>query len=256
MILRLASGSVTPASLPRNCSLASTWITLACSWPANISITSSPSFSRSRPWSTNTQVSWSPMARWISAAATLESTPPDRPRITSSSPTCSRMRSTASAMWSRMTQSASRPADAEHEALEDRAALQRVRDLGVELHAVVAARLVGHAGDRAARRAGHQLEAGRQRGDLVAVAHPDLQHAVAFGRAEVLDAVEQPRVAARAHLGVAELAVRPPRPCRPAAPPWCACRSRCPAPARRAPTPPAARAGPAPRRCWRGCPTG
>ena len=51
-----------------------------------------PSFRRSRPWSTNTQVSWSPIARWISAAATLESTPPDRPRITSSSPTCSRMR--------------------------------------------------------------------------------------------------------------------------------------------------------------------
>ena len=37
------------------------------------------SFRRSRPWSTNTQVSWSPMARWISAAATEESTPPDRP---------------------------------------------------------------------------------------------------------------------------------------------------------------------------------
>jgi hypothetical protein len=35
-----------------------------------------PSSLRSRPWSTNTQVSWSPIARWISAAATLESTPP------------------------------------------------------------------------------------------------------------------------------------------------------------------------------------
>ena len=86
--------------------------------------------------------------------------------------------------------------------------LHGVRDLGMELHAVVAARLVGHAGDRAARRRGHQLEAGRQLGDLVAVAHPDLEHAVAFGRREVLDAVEQPRVAVRPHLGVAELAVR------------------------------------------------
>jgi hypothetical protein len=72
-----------------------------------------------------------------------------------------------------------------------RLALQGVRDLGVELHGVVAARLVGHAGDRAAGRAGHQLEAGRQRGDLVAVAHPHLEHAVAFGGAEVLDALEQ-----------------------------------------------------------------
>ena len=78
----------------------------------------------------------------------------------------------------------------------------------MELHAVVAALLVGHAGDRAARRRGHQLEAGRQRGDLVAVAHPDLEHAVAFARREVLDRLEQPRVAARPHLGIAELAVR------------------------------------------------
>ena len=52
---------------------------------------------RSRPWSTNTQVSWSPIARWISAAATDESTPPDRPRITSSPPTCARIAATASA---------------------------------------------------------------------------------------------------------------------------------------------------------------
>ena len=42
--------------------------------------------------------------------------------------------------------------------------------------------------------------------DLVAVAHPDLEHAVALGRAEVLDAIEQRRVAARAHFGIAELA--------------------------------------------------
>jgi hypothetical protein len=61
------------------------------------------------------------MARWISAAATLESTPPDRPRMTSSSPTCSRMRATASSMWSRITQSGRAPADVEHEAAQQRA---------------------------------------------------------------------------------------------------------------------------------------
>ena len=101
-----------------------------------------------------------------------------------------------------------RAADLEHEAVQELLALQRVRHLGVELHAVVAARLVGHAGDRAARRRGHQREAGRQRGDLVAVAHPDLEHAVAFVGREVLERLEQARVAARPHLGVAELAVR------------------------------------------------
>ncbi len=134
----------------------------------------------------------------------------------------------------------------------------RVRDLGVELHAVVAARLVGHAGDRAARRAGHQLEARRQRGDLVAVAHPHLEHAVAFG-ACVKSSMpsQQLGVAVRAHLGVAELAVR-------AGLDLAALLHRhrehavADAQHRHAqrPTPPAARAGRAPRRCWRGCPTG
>lgn len=45
-------------------------------------LTCSASPLRSRPWSTNTQVSWSPMALCTRAAATAESTPPDRPQIT------------------------------------------------------------------------------------------------------------------------------------------------------------------------------
>ena len=77
----------------------------------------------------------------------------------------------------------------------------------MELHAVVAARLVGHAGDRAARRRGHRHEARRQLGDAVAVAHPDVEQAVAFGIGLVLQAVEQPGVAARPHPRRAELAV-------------------------------------------------
>ena len=44
--------------------------------------TCSASPARSRPWSTKTQVSWSPTARCTSAAATAESTPPDSPQIT------------------------------------------------------------------------------------------------------------------------------------------------------------------------------
>ncbi|MNN42184.1 hypothetical protein D3C81_1563460 [compost metagenome] len=97
--------------------------------------------------------------------------------------------------------------DLEHEALEHLAALDGMRDLGVELHGIVAARFVGHAGDRAARGRRHQLEARRQAGDLVAVAHPDLEHAVAFRRAEILDVLEQRGMAVGAHLGVAELAL-------------------------------------------------
>ena len=47
---------------------------------ATKSSTCSASPSRSSPWSTKTQVSWSPTARWTSAAATEESTPPDSPQ--------------------------------------------------------------------------------------------------------------------------------------------------------------------------------
>ena len=82
----------------------------------------------------------------------------------------------------------------------------RVRHFRVELHAVEAARLVGHAGDRAGLGGGHQLEPRRHLDHLVAVAHPDLEQAVAIRRARVLDAVEQLGMAARAHFGVAELA--------------------------------------------------
>ena len=82
-----------------------------------------------------------------------------------------------------------------------------MRDFGVELHGVELAVFVGHAGDRAGRRGRHQLEARRQRGDLVAVAHPDLEHAVAFVRREVGQAVEQLGVAVRADFGVAEFTV-------------------------------------------------
>ena len=95
------------------------------------------------------------------------------------------------------------------EALEDRAALQRVRDFGMELNAVQLARLVRHAGDRGRRIAGDNLEAGRQFGDLVAVAHPDIEQPMAFAVGTVLDVFEQGRVAAGSHLGIAKLAHLP-----------------------------------------------
>jgi hypothetical protein len=46
-----------------------------------------------------------------------------------------------------------------------------------------------------------------QLGHLVAVAHPHLEHAVAFGRGEVRNAVQQPGVPAGTHLGIAKLAL-------------------------------------------------
>ena len=50
------------------------------------------------PVSTNTHVSCGPTALCTSAAATAESTPPDSPQITRSSPTCARIASTDDSM--------------------------------------------------------------------------------------------------------------------------------------------------------------
>jgi hypothetical protein len=114
---------------------------------ANIAITWSPSCQRSRPVSTNTQVSWSPMALCSSAATTDESTPPDRPRITSSLPTCARTR----AIWSSMMLSAVhrwRSRRCPRRSAQQRGALPGVGDFRVELHAVPALRVVGHRRDR------------------------------------------------------------------------------------------------------------
>ena len=47
-----------------------------------------PSFKRNKPLSTKTQVRFLPIARCNSIATTEESTPPDKPKITWSSPIC------------------------------------------------------------------------------------------------------------------------------------------------------------------------
>ena len=98
-------------------------------------------------------------------------------------------------------------ADVMHEAGDHFLALECVRDFRVELDGVKAAFLVGHRRDRARFAAADDLETGRQFADLVAMAHPDFEKAVAFRVRPVLDAVEQPRMAAGAHLGIAELAL-------------------------------------------------
>ena len=81
MILRFSSGSLTPASASRKRFCASTtWSSTPVAATKSRS-TCSASPLRSSPWSTKTQVSWSPIARCTSAAATAESTPPDSPQI-------------------------------------------------------------------------------------------------------------------------------------------------------------------------------
>jgi len=76
-----------------------------------------------------------------------------------------------------------------------------VRDFRVKLHGIKTAHFVGHASNGATVGAGHQFETMRQLGDLVAMAHPDFKHAMAFWCGEVLNAFEQGGVAMRAHLG-------------------------------------------------------
>lgn len=78
----------------------------------------------------------------------------------------------------------------------------------MELDGIKALFLVAHAGDRAGGRGAHDLEARGKLGNLVAVAHPDLEHAVAFLGAEVLNAFEKLGVTVGADFGVAELTLR------------------------------------------------
>ena len=76
----------------------------------NASTTCSASLRRIRPWSTKTQVSLSPTARWTSSAAIEESTPPERPQITRPSPTWARIASTCSAITEAGDHCCSQPA--------------------------------------------------------------------------------------------------------------------------------------------------
>src|SRR5689334_6589410 len=92
------------------------------------------------------------------------------------------------------------------EARQDGTALKRMRDLGMELHAIEFAALVRHRGDRASGIVGDDFEARRQTGDLIAVTHPHVEQSMSFGVAAVLNVAEERRVAASAHLGIAELA--------------------------------------------------
>ena len=79
------------------------------------------------------QVSWSPIASWISTAATAESTPPERPQITLPLPTCARIFAIACSRKAPMVQSPVEAGDLVDEIAEQLGAVRRVHDLGVEL---------------------------------------------------------------------------------------------------------------------------
>ena len=118
--------------------------------------------SRSRPWSTNTQVSWSPIASWISTAATAESTPPERPQITLPLPTWRADFLDRLVLEGAHGPVAGEPGDLAHEIAQQRRAMRRVHDLEMELGGVELARVVGDHGDRRVGRGAEHLEAGRQ----------------------------------------------------------------------------------------------
>ena len=163
MILRFCSGSLTPARRSRNTAAASTATSGMLKWPRNSSTTCSASPARSRPVSTKTQVSWSPIASCRSSAVTAESTPPERPQITRPPPTCSRMRCDGRLAGRRP--STSRRGSRRHGGRSSGAApaARGVHDLGMELHAVDAPGVVGDRGERRGVRGRDHAKARRQR---------------------------------------------------------------------------------------------
>src|ERR1700712_3104187 len=95
-------------------------------------------------------------------------------------------------------------ADVEDEARQDATALLGVGHFRMELHAVVATGIVGHAGDRAAWGAGQNVELSRHLGDLVTVAHPHVETEQAVSVDMIFDAVEQAALANHIDTGITE----------------------------------------------------
>jgi len=95
-------------------------------------------------------------------------------------------------------------ADVEDEARQDATALLGVGHFRVELHAVVAALVVEHASNRAARGAGQDVEVFRHAGDLVTVAHPYVEAEQAIGVDVVFNTVQQAALAHYINAGITE----------------------------------------------------
>src|SRR5690606_10457295 len=95
-------------------------------------------------------------------------------------------------------------ADIQQEARQNAPALAGVGHFRVELHTIVAARVIAHRSDGAARRAGENMETRRHVRDLVTVAHPhvEAEHAVVVH--VVFDTVEQLRLTHEVDTGITE----------------------------------------------------
>ncbi len=175
MILRLRSGSTMSSRAPRkrSAALTCTRSTLNCS--RNVVSTCSASPARSSPVSTKTHVSWSPTALCTNAAATAESTPPDRPQITRSRADLGLDGRHRRFDDRRHRPGRPAPAHVVEEGLEDLLPAVGVGHLGVELHTVDSPGRVLQGGDRhvSGRRGGP--EAGRGDGDPVEMAHPHVE---------------------------------------------------------------------------------
>ncbi len=86
-------------------------------------------------------------------------------------------------------------------------ALQRMRHFRMELHAVEAARLVRHRGERHAAREADRDKSRRQLIYAIAMAHPDVEQRPALRVAVIAQALEQSAGRRRSHLRVAEFAM-------------------------------------------------
>ncbi len=127
------------------------------------------------PLSTKMHVSRSPMARWMSSAATVESTPPLKPQTTRPSPTCARMRCRRFLDKRRHRPVAGAAADVVGEIPQDVETAIGVRDLRMEQQRVESLRRRRHRRDRRVGARRGDGEAWRRGGDEVAVAGPDAQ---------------------------------------------------------------------------------
>ena len=194
MRLRLTSGSVTPSSCveeSRGC-VDVDEVDLE-GVPERVPTTPRPRPCRSRPLSTNTQVSWSPIARWTSTATTDESTPPESAQRTRSRPTCARISSTAVSMndGHRPRRRARRRGRGSSRGSSSPAACARPRGGTGRRRAAARSSAMAATGQLAVAPSADEAPGGAQH--RVAVAHPHRDPAVALRH----DALEAARSVAR-----------------------------------------------------------
>ena len=240
-ILRFCSGSSTPVSRERKRSCACTCTSGTWKWPPNVSTTCSASFSRSSPWSTKTQVSWSPTALCTSSAATAESTPPRQGAEHALAPDLR-----ADALDLLLDHRSGCPgrrriSDVVEEVLQHLLPVRRVHDLGMELDAVEPA--LAASSKAAIGVDGEPATTSRALGGAVTVSRCDIQTVCSAGRScEERDSVRgQPRLAELRRARALDA-------CRRARAPSAACRSRSRASECRARRSPGRRAARPPRR--------